>query len=158
MKTLLLTLALTLGAVTATANPPLTPGFQEGFGLAAMFAKLDLSEDQKRSIATTLRDNRGAIEQAIRDVAAAREDLMVYVQSDVYDEAAVKAAYAEVAAAGESAVLLRARLTADIRSQLTAEQVGTLDDFRENRKTRVRGFLSIVRERIRNWIDAKAAG
>lgn len=159
MKTLILTLAITLGASTTLAQSPIGPSpFQDGFGLRAMFAMLDLTEDQKRDIAIILRDNRDAIEEAIGKVVDSRENLMSYVLSDVYDEAAVRAAYAEVAAAGEVAVLLRARLTADIRSRLTAEQLDTMDSFREDRKTRVRGIISRIRERVRSWIDDKAAG
>ena len=159
MKTLLLTLAITLGATTTLAQAPGGPApLQDGFGLAMMFAKLDLTEDQKRDIAIVLRDNRDAMETAIGNVADSRENLMSYVSSDAYDEATVRAAYAEVSAAGEVAVLLRARLTADIRSRLTAEQLDTMDSFRENRKSRLRGVISRIRDRVRSWIDEKAAG
>jgi Spy/CpxP family protein refolding chaperone len=160
MKMLLLTLAISLGTTAnILAQAPIGPSaFQNGFGLAAMFAQLDLTDDQERDIAIVLRDNRDAMKAALGNVADSRENLMSYVRNDVYDEEAVRAAYADVSAAGEVAVLLRARLTADIRSRLTAEQLDTIDSFRDDRKSRLRGVISRIRDRVRSWIDEKAAG
>lgn len=160
MKTLLLALAtLTLASTTSLAQPPNAgAGFQDGFGIAAMFANLDLTDEQKRSIAITLRDNRDRIKEALANVAESRENLMSHVHNNIYDEAAVRDAYAEVADAGEVAVLLRARLTADIRAQLSDEQLQIVDGFREDRKSRVRGVLSRIRQRVQSWIDDKVAG
>jgi Spy/CpxP family protein refolding chaperone len=92
------------------------------------YLDLDLSESQKEQVRAMLNDARTSLGPLAAEVGRARRALFAAVTSPTYDEAAVRAAADAVGRAAGAVAVERARLQAQIRAILTAEQQAKLDE------------------------------
>ena len=100
----------------------------------AMFAGLNLSQDQKDRIKSIIASHKPEIADIVRETAAARKELAAALSNGA-DTLALKAAYDKVSSAGWDRVQLRSRVQAEIKGILTPEQlqkIGKRMQIREN--------------------------
>lgn len=97
------------------------------------FGPLDLTDDQRVAVEQAFAAHRETVEgrrDALRD---ARRSLGAAMESDTFDEGAIRAASAAVAAIEADLAVERARLRGELRTILTAEQFDRWTDRRERR-------------------------
>jgi len=128
-------------ALAAQAGP--SGGGQEGHGPAGGFhgllalRQLDLSDDQKLAVSDILKKYAGDLDKARESMQAGRQRMAALVLTDEFDEAAIRQAFQETSADMEEAVVLRAKIFAEIKAVLTAEQLEQLADMQRNREERM---------------------
>ena len=92
----------------------------------AVLQHLDLEDSQQAAVATLL-ETRHAAMDATRDQAhAAHQALRIAVTSETFDETAIRAAAALVAALDANRAVADAALLRDVRALLTDEQKAAL--------------------------------
>jgi protein CpxP len=99
---------------------------------------LELTDDQKAQIKTALNEHREEFRAIARDMIAARSALNDAVTADTFDDAAIKAASAKVAAVEVRAALLRASVHRDVFGLLSPDQQQKAKTMRNNAKARIR--------------------
>jgi periplasmic protein CpxP/Spy len=132
-------LALILVAGTVLAQPghgrhggPGHHGFDRGpgTGMFHVFEELELTDAQKEQIHELL-EAQHENGEAARDAArTARATLHEAIHADVLDEAAIRAAAADVAALEADQAVARATVFQSIRQVLTAEQLAKLAEIK----------------------------
>lgn len=149
MKKLLLTTVMMI-AVTGSAyampghGMPGTggPGGHLGEGLMRALIKLDLTDAQKHEAALILSKYREQGKERRTAFRKAMEGLRETSMAEPLDEEAVRAAYKEVATAGEEMAVHGAKLAAELRGILTPEQKASLDAFKAARHERHGGRMA----------------
>lgn len=96
--------------------------------LKSLRGKLNLTAEQKKEIVQILKDNRGDIVKAIQQVHAKRRTMLNAVRADSVNEGAIRRAANDFGKAMGDANVLRARIRHEIRSALTPDQRGRVDD------------------------------
>jgi Spy/CpxP family protein refolding chaperone len=121
-------LAVSLALALAAAGAPAADAHAgRDVSVRRLLRDLDLTDAQKEQARAVVRE-AGPRLAPLRDGAArASQALFRAVTAPASDEAAVRAAAAEVARALESLSVERARLVADLRAILTPEQQAQLD-------------------------------
>ena len=133
-----------------------------GFGdnIAKIILKLDLTDAQKREIATILKDHRPGAKEKGKALCEAMKQLHDISYTDGANETAVKQAYAAVATAGEAMALKKAMVTSQLKKVLTPEQLKKLDLEREAMiakvKEKIEGKFEEHRGKLDEWIDKHA--
>jgi len=126
-------------------------GMRHGFIRALIH--LDLTADQKHEIAIKLKKNREDNKAKFEAMHEAMESLREATGKEVFDEAAVREAYQAVAAAGQEIALQKGRITAELKSLLTPEQLETLAEYKtdmgKHRKARWKDRPRLLDE----WIE-----
>jgi len=136
-------------------------GFRKGSrgGLVTTLLQLGLTAAQKHKVAVILKGYRTEVQGKADALLQARMQLRNAMERNEFNEAAVRSAYRDVAEAGESMAILKARMMADIRHVLTPEQLGELDKLRtarlENMKQR-KGRFEQKRSLLDEWIDVNS--
>jgi len=120
------------------------PGGPGGpFGMAGLPLRgLELTDAQREQVRTIM-ESHSADQKAVGDkMIAARKALHEAIAADTLDEAAIRAAAAEVGAAEADAAVLQAKLHGEVFAILTPEQVKKAKELRaemENRMKEGRG-------------------
>lgn len=109
---------------------PIGPG-----GLMPALHRLDLSEDQREQIRDVLEQERELAEGYREQMRALRAELEDQIESDPFDENAVRAKAEAVAALGADMAVLRARRSGQIRELLTSEQLSELEELKAKRES-----------------------
>ena len=126
-------------------------GMRHGFIKALIH--LDLTAEQKHEIALELKKNREDNKVKFEAMRQAMESLREATGKEVFDEAGVREAYQAVTAAGQEIALQKARITAELKSLLTPEQLENLAahkaDMGKHRKARRKHRPQLLDE----WID-----
>ncbi|WP_051261477.1 Spy/CpxP family protein refolding chaperone [Desulfovibrio inopinatus] len=154
LTTLVLTGLLILSSVSLAFARPGGPGGPGGeAGIVRMIMRLDLTTEQKQSVASILKAQRETGEAkivAFRDAMKALHDTST---TDTFNEEAVRKAYTNVSKTGEELAIMRARVYAEVMSVLTPQQRETLSKERkemaEKGKYRIKKHMSLLDE----WID-----
>ena len=105
-------------------------GGRGGFGGTLLY--LDLTDDQRESIRTIVREHRengAASRPALR---AAQQKLRDAVTAEVVNETTIRAAAAEAASLRADAAVRRAEMHAAVLAVLTTDQRAELNELREN--------------------------
>ena len=151
----LITVGLSLVILMAVALPTLVlarpqglggpggGGMHRGHGMERMLELLDLSEQQREEIHAILDVYKPEFETQTDLMKVAREALHNQIQADLFDEAAIRQAAANVATIEADLAVLRARVTNDVRPILTPEQRAEALEMRET----VRAFQELRSER-----------
>jgi len=119
---------LMLAALPALAQGPhghgkgLHHGGGPGMGHGRLLQELDLSQEQRDAIGDLLLAHRTAMRGQRDAMRAARGALMDATHAETLDEAAVRAAAAEVAALEADRAVARARVFQQVQAILTPEQ------------------------------------
>jgi Spy/CpxP family protein refolding chaperone len=128
-------------ALTAQAGPfgggPNGHGPECGFHPMRALMQLDLSVDQKHAVYDILQKYEKDQEKAWDSVQERRQQMATQMRADEVNEAAIRQTFQETSAAREYAVVLRARMFAEIRSVLNDEQREQLAEMQQNRGERM---------------------
>ena len=103
-------------------------------GLMMALRGLDLSESQRAEIRNIFEQDRLEGEAHRETMRALGADLESQIETDPFDEEAVRAKAAAVASQGVEMAVLRARQMGQIRNVLTPEQLDRLAQMKEERK------------------------
>ena len=110
------------------------PGGFHGF---PALRQLDLSAPQKQAVSDIFKKYADDRHQAREGVQAARQRMAALMTADTFDEAAIRQRFQETAAAMEEAVVLRARMFAEIKGVLNPDQLKELAEREHNRQERM---------------------
>jgi protein CpxP len=108
-----------------------------GFHGMRVLMQLDLSSDQKRAVLDILKKYEQDQDKARESAQERRQQMAALMTADEFNEAAIRQTFQETSAAMEEAVVLRARMFAEIRSVLDADQLDQLADMEQNREERM---------------------
>ncbi len=84
--------------------------------------KLDLSESQRTDIREVFQAHRAEIKAEVEKLRTARQEQTAAIHADAFDEDAIRAASAKVAAAQADLAVARAKIASEVREILTPEQ------------------------------------
>lgn len=119
--------------------------------------ELDLSGEQKRQIATLLRDQRNRTLRAKQqDAQTARTELQQISQADVLDEKSLDQAARKLGNAEKDLALARAQLYQKVRAVLSESQRAQLDQRREQMRKQMEQRANSVQELIDLWSSRDA--
>ncbi len=111
-------------------------------------AALGLTEEQQTQMRSVLQKHRPEIEPLIERVVAERRALREQIQSETFDEAAVRAQAARLSAVEADLAVARAKVAAEIRPLLTEQQREQLADWQEEREAWVDFALQRIVKRL----------
>ncbi len=132
-------------AVAASANPQGKGDMHKGSRSSEfrLLKHVDLSAEQQTAVDTLQTQNEGKMKAARESVRNARKSFKSQSESDV-SEQQIRNAFKPVAKAMEELAVLRFTMHKEIKTILTAEQIGQLKALRsamkELRKDRGRGY------------------
>lgn len=152
MSALLLCASPALAQDAKPAPPPGAPG-EHGKGFVAMLEQLNLKPEQKQAIARALKETRDESRKLHDALKQAHSALYDVIRKDPGNEAKVREAYQAVSKAGEAEVLLRAKVSAKIRSTLTPEQISQMDAKREAFMGKMKKRFESNRKTMDDWIE-----
>lgn len=118
---------------------------------------LNLTVAQKKDIKSILTTYRPVMRQAVDGTIAARKGLFEAIHADAFNEAAVRQTSQLVAAREVDLSVLRARLVADLKGVLTAEQKAVLGKHREAAEGRFDRGVQLARMLVDRWMDESPA-
>lgn len=126
-------------------------------GPLGFLSKLNLTNDQKHKVALILKDHRQEAKETMNNLRTARKNLFAAVNSQEYNEAAVRQAAKDVARWQEEMAVHRAKVMSEVRKVLTPEQISQIeakkagfgDKFEKRRQKHM--------ERMDKWIEKHAA-
>ncbi len=106
----------------------------------AWAAGLNLSQEQKEQLRSILAGHKEELKSIAVQTAQARKELAAALAQGA-DPQALKAAYDKVSSAGFERVLLRSKISAEVKSILTPEQVQRLEKRKQARENRAKKKL-----------------
>ena len=111
-------------------------GGMHGHGefLAHMIHRLDLTDAQRDQIHQIMQKTQQETEPSREAMRAAHEVLADLMHAEVYDEASIRAAAEQVAAAQAEMIVAHARALRDARNVLTPEQLEQFQQMHERRR------------------------
>ena len=128
-----------------------------GPGIIKMAEELNLSAEQKRAVATILKENREAKKQLREVMKQAMEGMHSVMENTPGDEAAVRKAAQAVAKAGEELAVNAGKIKARIDGVLTPEQKNKLAQKKAEFKDKFRAKFKDRQEKrqkdVDEWID-----
>ncbi len=135
---------LVLTSVTVVAAQGPGPGGKgpharggQGGELQRALHRLDLSDDQKASIKALFESNQESMQADRETLRTAREALRMQMQSEIFDEAAIRNLAGQVGAAEVEMAVARASVHNQVVQLLTDEQRGQLKEMRARRMERM---------------------
>lgn len=160
MKRLIAVLAIvcmfsaTAWAAQEQGKAPEGPGFGgPGMHMVKSLERLNLSPEQKHSVAVILKNNREEAKKLFEGMKQAHHALREVMTKTPGDEAAIRAAYKPVSEAGEKLVLHHAKVKAQIDAVLTPDQRAQAQKEREEFKGKMKERMEKGRQAFDNWID-----
>lgn len=106
------------------------------YGFSAL-RQLDLSAPQKQAISDIFKKYADDQHQAREGVQVARQRMVALMRADEFDEAAIRKSFQETSSAMEDAVVLRARMFAEIKGVLDPDQLEQLTEIEHDRQERM---------------------
>jgi len=110
----------------------------------ALWAKLDLTDDQREEIALILVARKDEIANAAKPVVAKHRALRDAIQADEIDEEAIRAAAKALGEALADAAVLAAKIRAEVAEVLTDAHLETIEKFHLDRDMAVDKFLNML--------------
>ena len=108
-------------------------------GVMRAIKRLDLSEEQKEGIWTTVHDLKGELHPVMMEMRNGQRELRELVTSGSFDEKAVAALAEKTGDLTAQRILLTTGAVANVLGQLTEEQRAQLDAMAAERKQRAKG-------------------
>jgi len=121
---------------------------QGGLHYKKIASALGLSAQQKHDIKEILKKNRPQTQPLMKQLITERRALRSLIQNETIDEPAIRAQSAKVAAIESDMAVERARVTQEIRTVLTPEQVQKYLDIQAKRDRKLDKFLLRASKRI----------
>lgn len=129
-------------------------GMGRGFMGLRILKELNLSETQKTDAANILVKYRDEAKTVADTLSAAREKLADTVLADEFNEGAVRLAVRELAAAGEELAVLAAKAVSELRPVLTPEQIEQVKQKRSEIKEKMKERTASRRSKIDKWLES----
>jgi periplasmic protein CpxP/Spy len=126
--------------------------WERGFGMGRLLHRLDLTQDQKRQVASILESHRGEIGNVATRLVQATENLLNATAAEPFSEDAVKQAAQAVADQQEQLIALRAGIFNEIKPILTPEQLTTLAQMRGKMAERMKNHVDVKLAALDKWI------
>jgi len=121
---------------------------QEGDRLAKA---LDLSKEQTEQVKAIFLKHRDATAPLRKEMVSERRELRKLIQSDKPDEAAIREQVKKIAATDGDLAVRRAKMSQEVRTVLTPEQIQKFRALQEKRDQRIDG-------RMNRWQEGKPKG
>jgi len=119
-----------------------------GFGgPMAILRQLDLTEDQRAQVRQVMDSHRDELRASGERVMAAHRAQNDAVTAAQFDEQAVRAKAAELAAAEADAAVLRAKVHSEVFAVLTPEQQAKAAELKAQREARAQQFRERMKQR-----------
>lgn len=99
-----------------------------------MRSKLDLSEEQKARIRQTVADHKAQMLEVFKQVREKRQALREKVLAEMPSEESIRAAADELGKAIGDAAVKASQMAAELRKNLTEEQLNKIRKFREKQR------------------------
>lgn len=106
---------------------------QAGKHFKNMVKDLQLTAQQKQQVKDIFAKNRPQAEPLMKQFTAERRAMRGLIQADVFDEAAIRAQSAKMAAVEADLAVQRARVAQEIRAILTPEQIAKAKELQAQR-------------------------
>ncbi len=129
-------------------------GMGRGFMGLKILKELHLSEIQKTDAANILIKYRDEAKTAADTLAAAREKLADTVLADEFNEGAVRLAVRDIAAAGEELAVLGAKAVSELRPILTPAQLEQVKQKQSEMKAKMKEHTASRRSKIDKWLES----
>jgi protein CpxP len=104
-----------------------------GWHLKKMMAAVGLSDEQKVVVKDILTQSRTGLEPVLKQLVTERRALRNLIQSESFDEAAIRSQAASVANLQADLAVERAKVYQAVLKVLTPEQIQKLKEFQEKR-------------------------
>ena len=141
------------GAQEGAYSPESGRGGHGGPHMVKALERLNLSPEQKHAVAGILKNTREEAKKDFEAMKQAHQSLREVTDKTPGDEAAVKAAYKPVAAAGEQLALHHAKVKAQIDAVLTPEQRTQAQKEHEEFKGKIKEHFEKGHADLDKWID-----
>jgi len=112
-------------------------GSDGGFPELRALRQLDLSDSQRQAVSDVLKKYATDQNKARDSVQAGRQQMAALMMADEFDEAAIRQTFQESVAVMEEAVVLRARIFAEIKAVLNDDQLARLTELQRIREERM---------------------
>jgi protein CpxP len=122
-----------------------------------LLRQLDLTEDQRTQVRQIMDSHRDELKAVGDRLAAAHKVQNDAITAAQFDEAAVRAATADLAGVMGDAAVLHARVHSEVFALLTPEQQAKAAELKAQREARAAQFKETVRERIKSRAQRRAA-
>jgi len=107
------------------------------------FAKaLDLSKEQTEQVKAIFLKHRDETAPLRKEMLSERRELRKLIQSDKPDEAAIREQAKKIAATGGDLAVRRAKMSQEVRTVLTPEQIQKFRAMQERRDRRIDGMMN----------------
>ena len=107
---------------------------------------LDLSKEQTEQVQAIFRKHRDEIAPLRKEMASERRELRNLTQADKTDEAAIREQARKIAATGGDLAVRRARMSREVRTVLTPDQIRKFRALQEKRDRRIDGMMGSGQE------------
>jgi len=107
---------------------------------------LDLSKEQTEQVKAIFRKHRDEVAPLRKEMVSGRRVLRSLIQSDKPDEAAIREQVKKIAATGGDLAVRRARMSQEVRTVLTPEQIQKFRVLQEKRDRRIDGRMNRAKE------------
>ena len=108
---------------------------------------LDLSKEQTEQVKAIFLKHRDATAPLRKEMVSERRELRKLIQSDKLDEAAIREQVKKIAATDGDLAVRRARMSQEVRTVLTPEQIRKFRALQEKRDQRVDEMMNRGQER-----------
>ncbi|MDM8526243.1 Spy/CpxP family protein refolding chaperone [Desulfococcaceae bacterium HSG8] len=155
------TLSIVLVLVMIFAGTALAGGFG-GFGHGGMgkgfraLMGLDLSDAQKTQVANIITKYRDNIRTSVNNLLDAKKHLNDVMLAEEFNEAAVREAFQQIAAAGEELAVLKAKIAVEVRPVLTPDQIAQFREQRAEMTEAVKEHMESKRSKFDAWLESHA--
>jgi len=102
---------------------------------------LDLSKEQTEQVKTIFLKHRDETTPLRKEMVSGRRTLRNMIQSDKPDEAAIREQVKKIAATGGDIAVHRAKMSQEVRTVLTPEQIQKFRALQEKRDRRIDGMM-----------------
>jgi len=137
---------------TVSGLPGRGHGHHRG-GFLKVLTQLNLTDSQKQEIAGILKQHRDEAQEFRNNLFKARTALMETITATDFNEAAVRKAAGQLAGYGEDLAVLRAKVFAKIKEQLTVEQQETVQRIKADLASRMQKRIAHKIGFLDQWID-----
>lgn len=103
---------------------------------------LDLSKEQTEQVKAIFLKHRDATAPLRREMVSGRRELRRLIQSDKMDEAAIREQVKKIAATDGELAVRRAKMSQEVRTVLTPEQIRKFRALQEKRDRRIDGMMN----------------
>jgi protein CpxP len=103
--------------------------------------ELDLSKEQTEQVKAIFRKHRDETAPLRKEMVSGRRELRTLTQADKPDEAAIREQVKKIAATGGDLAVRRAKVSQEVRTVLTPEQIQKFRALQEKRDRRIDGMM-----------------